>query len=204
MGTNYYIRRKADEDKRKELIQLITENDLANSDKIKCLSEELYGKAEFLNSEENLVGCEVHIGKKSIGWKFLWEHHLYEVRHGHIVEEEIGPGHKNIFYVKDPPTLYSLYGELTKENIRKFIMDDNNELFDEYGEKCGKEEFLDMAFNSEGLDSKEYKKQNPSSIGYRNDENTMKPLKLAGINVGYSDNDFYFDGLRFSVHHDFC
>ena len=203
MGTNYYIRRKADDEKRKELIQLITENDLSNSDRIKYLSEELYGKAEFLSSEGKLVGCEIHIGKKSMGWKFLWEHHLYEEHHGHIVEKDVKPGHKRIIYVEDPSTLYSLYGDLTKDNIRKFIMDDENELFDEYGVKCDKEEFLDMAFNSDGLDSKEYEKECPSRRRYANDDDTMKPLKMAGLKVSYKDNDFYSDGLRFSVHHDF-
>jgi hypothetical protein len=204
MGTNYYIRRKVDEEKRKELIQLITENDLSNSEKIKYLSEELYGKAEFINSEESLVGCEIHIGKKSRGWKFLWEHHLYEVRHGHIVEKEVNPGHKLIRYVEDPSTLYSLYGDLTKESIRKFVMDDDNELFDECGERCNKEAFLDMAFNSEGLDSKEYEKECPPRRRYVNDDDTMKPLKMAGLKISNKDSDFYSDGLRFSVHHDFC
>ena len=203
MGTNYYARIKADKEKRDELVELITREDTAYYDRIVELANELYGDAFFVNSEQSLIGSVIHIGKKSYGWKFLWEHHLYIVKNGHIEERDIGKGRIKIEYVDDPDTLYSLYGKLSKKNIREFIMREDIDIYDEYGELQNKEEFIEWAFNTDGLDSITSQERKRETV-YQNEE-WLEPIKMAGYEKKVKKNatDFYCDGLRFALFRDF-
>ena len=207
MGTNYYAKIRADKKKEKELIELITNGNTADYDKIVELTNELYGEAVFVNSKGCLVGSVIHIGKKSRGWKFLWEHHLYVVKNGHVEEEETQPGHSVLKYVEEPDTLYSLYGKLTKENIRKFIMREDIDIYDEYGELLDKNEFLEIAFSQDGLDSitarKEMSEKERRRPVYQADE-WLEPINMAGYKVRKNATDFSpNNGLRFAIFRDF-
>ena len=71
---------------------------------------------------------KVEIGSRAGGWKFCWY-----------------PYNKRL-------------ESLTKEGIEKFVRSDDVLIFDEYGEKQDKEEFLEMAFGwyPEGCDTLQY------------------------------------------------
>ncbi len=52
-------------------------------DKVLDKSKEMYGNIEYDVSTDQLVGCKVHLGKSSIGWKFLWNPQVFLIPHGH-------------------------------------------------------------------------------------------------------------------------
>lgn len=81
MGTNFYLRRKLSEDAKEKLIEAIRNDDYDNID------------ISFLDL--------IHIGKMSIGWKFLWDAHnftyfdsnvksLHEFLKSGVIEDEYG------------------------------------------------------------------------------------------------------------------
>lgn len=129
-----------------------------------------------------------HLGKKSIGWKFLW----------------------NLNYDSWEDE-YPLF-EPNKKSIREFVMRDDVLIYDEYGVVVNKEKFLSIGFTDEGFDSDTYEENRKEGDPYYNseyhislDESTMfgmverKGYKLAKIKT-----EFFSDGLRFSMCDDFC
>lgn len=98
MGTNFYYRIPIKSRKIKELQNLITKN--PNFDKLK---DEIY-KIENKNN--------IHLGKRSYGWQFLWDYH------------------KGEFY---QPNLKS---------IKDFLSNGIGEIYDEYGQAFGVDEFF--------------------------------------------------------------
>ena len=214
MGTNFYARIIPTKKRKDELKQLI---DTDNFSEIETEISKTYGRFSVDYSGE-LSGGEVHIGKRSAGWKFLWNPNIYIVRHGHCEWEEVEPGHKVSHWIEDPDTYYYLY-PLTKEGIKKFIDREDVRIFDEYGEEQDKEEFFEMAVNwttwkdkdgqvSEAWDGKSYeeweKKNNPNRRIYKCSGEYVDML----IKEGYEPNnlslsDFYSDGLRFATTNDF-
>ena len=64
MGTNYYARILPDKKKKKYLKKLIDENQFF---KIQEVVQEMYGE-----SGEYIPGAVIHLGKRSSGWKFLF------------------------------------------------------------------------------------------------------------------------------------
>ena len=136
MGTNYYARIIPKESDIKKLHELI---DLNNFELIKKKTEELYSTFHPYNKEDKVAGI-VHLGKRSGGWKFLWNPNLYMIRNGHM--EEVEPGHFK--FMPDPDSPYYVY-QLTKKGIKEFIDREDVEVWDEYKKKQDKEEFFKMA-----------------------------------------------------------
>lgn len=208
MGTNYYARIIPSKERKKELIDAIERDDFRE---VERLSRELYGSFD----KWNRVGGEVHLGKRSGGWKFLWNPNWYEERHGHTEWEEVEKGHSIGHFVIEPSTVFKFY-DLTKKSIKEFINRDDIEIYDEYGDKQNKDEFFDMAINwttwtdpktgkeKEAWDGEAYeeweKENNPNRRIYDySDSEYCKFLKEQGIEINKYGMDFYSDGLRFST-----
>lgn len=103
MGTNFYAVlpvKKRTTNKLRELADKLDAKEEINID------DELY------DIKEELKEHEVHLGKRSCGWAFLWDHNNLK------------------------------YYEPTLESIKKFIDDNNGEIQDEYGEKFTWEQFI--------------------------------------------------------------
>ena len=114
MGTNFYARiipTRKRKDALKELIDLSTD-----FRKIRDEVAATYGET----NEYNWEGGEIHLGKRSGGWKFLWNPNVYVKRNGHTEKEELESGHTVFRFVEEPNSLIYLY-PLTKEGIREFI-----------------------------------------------------------------------------------
>lgn len=62
MGTNFYLRRKIPDNKIYELCNLMWAGEY---EKVR----------DFFNDEEN---TDIHLGKRSYGWKFLWDHNNFK------------------------------------------------------------------------------------------------------------------------------
>lgn len=87
MGTNYYARILSTKERKEKLKKLIDEDKL---DEIENLYQELY------------VDSEIHLGKRSAGWKFLFNPN------------------------------YEKYYPLTKEGLMNFLKQDNVIIYNEY------------------------------------------------------------------------
>lgn len=187
MGTNYYLRRKPLLEQREELKRLIDESaSCVNFSRIKEMVDVMYGDL----TEYNRDGAVIHLGKNSGGWKFLWN--------PNIVMRNMGTYDAEKKEYIDNWQALKLY-DLTKESIRKFVMDDNYVLFDEYGKWEDKEEFLEFAFNKDGLDSLEYQKEYPSEKAWSEVERQKMWIDLGYTFDNIYQSDFYSDGLRFST-----
>ena len=76
-----------------------------------------------------------HLGKRSAGWKFLWNPNVYRVNDS-----------------------WDFTYPLTKQGITDFLNQEGMVITDDYGKTYEPDEFLAMAFNwcVDGLDAKEY------------------------------------------------
>lgn len=190
MGTNFYARIIPKEEKKQELLDLITNNKF---DEIEDKASELYGH----RNEYTRLGNVIHLGKRSCGWKFLWNSNVIQYCDGYV-----DPGTKEYVPVYKFDTVYPL----THQGITGFVMREDVIVYDEYGEIQDKQEFLDMAFEwgqPDGLTSKEYQ-ENPKYDSGRYwglDEREAKKWRDFGVKVEYYD--FESDGLRFSTSIDF-
>lgn len=173
MGTNYYARIIPTKKRKQELIQAIEADDF---DTITDLTQELYGHRDQYND-----GGKIHLGKSSAGWKFLWNSNIRKIP----------------YYTSDkgPQYDYTYVYPLTKKDITDFVMREDILIYDEYNKKQSKKEFLDFAFNKEGLDGTAYHKEHPAETIYHSEEESMFR------DLGYTVEcyDFYSDGLRFST-----
>lgn len=178
MGTNFYARIIPSEKDKQELIDAIN-ND--NPDLVEELTQELYGA----RNEYTGIGARIHLGKRSGGWKFLWNPNVIKVWDSDACEY----AHNYVY-------------PLTREGIMKFVMRPDVEIYDEYGEKWDNWEFFNEALNwcKDGLDGKEYQ-TNPK---YASNRGTYYPdhernnfWRALGYEPEYYD--FYSDGLRFST-----
>ena len=195
MGTNFYARIIPSVEQKEKLIEAINNNDFES---IKDKVTDMYGRITYYGGV--LTGGEIHLGKRSGGWKFLWNPNVYIHRNGYLEEGR---------YVPEPSTLYYLY-PLTKEGIHGFIMQEDIEVYDEYGEKQDKENFFKEAIEwttwrgEEAWDSKSYeeyeKKQNPSYRVFKSQSELITLLQDNGVSfISESQSDFYSDGLRFAT-----
>lgn len=209
MGTNYYARIIPTKKRKLELCKLINEEDFRT---IKNEIDKTFGKFE-LDWEGNAVGGEVHLGKCSGGWKFLWNPNVYVVKHGHIECTKTSDNSHSTKWIEEPSTLFYLY-PLTKNGIKNFIDREGIVIYDEYGEKQDKEYFFNMALEwttwkgEEAWDSKTYteweRSKNPNWRIYRYSGEIIDLLKSDGFEMISEDNsDFYSDELRFSTSNDF-
>lgn len=200
MGTNYYARIIPSKKDRLELINLIN-NPKQEWNNIRRKFSRMYGSFDKFSHE----GGEIHLGKKSYGWKFLWNPNIYIIRNGHVKTEEIEPGHYKHTFVSEPDTPLYLY-PLTKSGIKVFIDREDIRIFNEYDEEIDKEIFFKMALETEDengkklYDSESYAKENKSYGEYRTEYSNF--LESLGFKLSYSD--FYSDGLRFSNTTEFC
>lgn len=216
MGTNFYARKLPTVEEKTHLISLIEED---NSKEIKDEVSRLYDSIHYDFRSSKWDGSEIHLGKRSGGWKFLWNPNIWRIRNGHVVTEEIEPGHTVSSWVNDPDTYQYIY-PLTKEGIWNFINQDNIEIYDEYGNKWDKKEFFDMAINwvtcinrdtgkeEEAWDGKSYEnweisQGNHSRYLPRDCDQNIQLLVQNGFKVEWPYTDFYSDGLRFSTSNEF-
>lgn len=194
MGTNFYARIIPKEDEKNELINKIVNNKF---NEIEDLASELYGR----RNEYTRRGNVIHLGKRSCGWKFLWNPNTIRYCDGYIDQEtkEFIPVYK-----------YDQVYPLTKQGITDFCSREDVIITDEYGEQYTSEEFLEMAFSwgePDGWTSKTYEdsQERSSYRSYYWSEKHQRGLWSEkdemwldlGYNVEYYD--FESDGLRFST-----
>lgn len=203
MGTNYYARILPTKKRKEEIKKAIDDNDF---DKIEYLVHKTYGQPHYDYDEENkYVGGEVHLGKRSGGWKFIWNPNWYKVIKGHTEWTDNGNGSKSGYWVNDGYDVFKYY-DLTKKSIKTFIDREDIEIYDEYNEKQDKEEFWKMAKNwgyDKGWDGESYeeweKSQNPNRITYDYRTDYTNFLEECGFTMCKYNTDFYSDGLRFAT-----
>lgn len=209
MGTNYYGRIIPTKKRKAELINSIVENDFRE---IRKKVDELYGHFS-VDWDGEITGGEIHLGKRSGGWKFLWNPNIYIIRHGHTEWIDNGDGSKYGKWITEPDTYYYVY-PLTKKGIWNFIKRKDVEIYDEYNEKQDKKEFFDMAVNwttwngEEAWDSKSYnefeRERNPNWRSYSCSGEYTNMLEKEGFTfISEDKSDFYSDGLRFSTNTEF-
>lgn len=193
MGTNYYARIIPKEEDKQRLIDAINNNQY---DIIENLASELYDR----KNEYTRKGNEIHLGKRSCGWKFLWNPNVIKYAEGYLDE--------NKEYVS--VYKYDYVYPLTKQGITNFCNRKDVIIYDEYGEQFNPKEFLEMAFSwgqEDGYTSKTYEdsQERSSYRSYYWSERYQKGLWSEkdemwldlGYNVEYYD--FESDGLRFST-----
>ena len=198
MSTNYYACIIPSEKKKKELYNAIETN---NFDLISALYNKMYSRIDIDFETSTIVGGRVHLGKRSSGWKFLWNPNVFIIRHGHTEWKEI-PGGRSGHWVPEPSTLKYFY-PLTKKGLKEFIDREDVLIYDEYDELQDKEEFWKMALewgyekDNEGLDSASYEKKRYSSYPVTGELTDL--LKKEGYKfTSCTNSDFYSDGLRFA------
>lgn len=200
MGTNYYARIIPSVESKTKLQEAIEKNDFNTIDE---LTTKMYAQLGIDNG--NFYGGKIHLGKRSAGWKFLWNPNVYVTRD--IYKDKDSGEYRFGKYI--PKFLYPL----TKDGIKEFIQRDDVEIYDEYDEIQNKDEFFEMAINwvtwknKEAWDSKTYYKEYPNNYSgytFRNENDLTKYLDQESINyISDSHSDFYMDGLRFSTNTDF-
>ena len=195
MGTNFYARIIPKEDEKNELINKIVNNQY---DEIDDLASELYGR----RNEYTRRGNVIHLGKRSSGWKFLWNPNTIKYYDGYIDQEtkEYVPVYK-----------YDQVYPLTKQGITDFCNREDVIITDEYGEQYTPEDFLEMAFSwgqPDGYTGKTYEESHKEESGYRNyywSEKYQRGMHSKEdemwFDLGYIVEyyDFESDGLRFST-----
>lgn len=210
MSTNYYARVIPTKKKKKELHDAIDANNISM---VQTLVHELYDSIYMDWSCDEIKGGCIHLGKRSAGWKFLWNPNIFQVRNGHLVKIKDKNGEGSM-WISDPDTPKYLY-PLTKEGIKAFIDKEDIEIYDEYGEKQDKEEFWNMAINwttwkdpktgevKEAWDSDTYEAEYPNTFRLSCKNEYTDFLESLGYKLSDSGSDFYSDGLRFSTSTDF-
>ena len=209
MGTNYYGRIIPTKEQKEEIKDSIDKNDFTQIRKL--IAARYYGPSYDYEIGDYTAG-EIHLGKRSAGWKFLWNPNWYKKIKGHTEWIDIEGG-KRGRWVQDGFDIVKFY-DLTKESIKKFIDRDNIEIYNEYDEKQDKEEFWNMALNwgynkdeKEGWDGEAYEewemKQNPNYKPIRHETDYSKFLESCGFKLNKYKTDFYSDGLRFATCTDF-
>lgn len=187
MGTNYYARIIPREEDKQKLKNAIDNNDYNT---IESMVAEMYSTL----SEDSHKGGEIHLGKSSCGWKFLWNSNIHEYCDGYYDE--------NNHFIPVYKTWYPY--EHTRVGITNFVLRKDVEIYDEYGELQDKDEFLRYAINKEGIDCKDYytdPKYKSTYWGCDNEE-SLRKFKSLGFYPEYGE--FYSDGLRFSTSITFC
>jgi hypothetical protein len=196
MGTNYYLRIIPSKEKKKELHDAIEANDFSLISRLKT---EMYDPIQ-LDYDNNIIGGEVHLGKLSRGWKFLWNPNVFVIRQGHLEDSPTGRR-----YVPDP-SIPKYFYPLTKKGLHDFIFRDDVLVFDEYGEKQGKKKFWKIALEwgqPDGWDAAGYEEKYKEHI-YPVTGELTDLLRQEGYKfTSFSNSDFYSDGLRFATYTEF-
>ena len=195
MGTNFYARIIPKEEDKQKLIDAINDN---QHNIIVDLASELYGR----RNEYTRKGNEIHLGKRSCGWKFLWNPNIIKYHDGYI-----DPETKDYIDV----VKYDYVYPLTKQGITDFCNRKDIIIYDEYGEQFNPEEFLEMAFSwgqPDGYTDKTYEESHKGETGYRNycwSEKYQRGMHSKDaemwFDLGYIVEYYNFesDGLRFAT-----
>lgn len=197
MSKNFYARIIPSKEKKEKLKSLIDNNDF---ERIEDVVNEMYGKPYF--DGEKLTYGIVHLGKRSVGWKFLWNPNLFEKLNGYRDST-------NGEWLKEPSDQITVYRKLDKEHIKSFINRDDVIIIDEYKKPIDKEEFWNMALNwcVDGLDMDKYYEEIQTNPHIMNSEQIkfIKELIQQGYDYKLSkfNSDFYSDGLLFSTTNEF-
>ena len=158
MGTNFYLRRKLSQDEKQYIINCINNDDWAEVRG--CLPE------------------DVHIGKRSGGWKFLWDAHFFKY---------YKPNKQSLFDWLKSGQIINEYGD--KFTFDQFI---NDEL-----SKC----------LNKGYDIKSYYESNPDRMSeFIYLRSLIDRFMDLCPDLEYEINkygEFYIDDLRFTVSEDF-
>lgn len=205
MGTNYYARILPSKKRKDEIKKAIDDNDF---NKVNQLIDKTYGMPIYDFIEGSFSAGVVHLGKRSAGWKFLWNPNWYKMAKGHSEEKVNDNGSKTIRWVDDGYDVFKFY-DLTKESIKSFIDREDVEIYNEYDEKQDKEEFYEMAMNwgydkdNEGWDGDSYeeweRKQNPRYTPMNYETDYTRFIKECGFKTSKYNSDFYSNGIRFST-----
>lgn len=205
MGTNFFARILPSRERKKQIKNAIDKNDFRE---IQRLINITYSSPEYDSEEGKYYGGEIHLGKRSGGWKFLWNPNLYKLTKGHTEEHKNPDGSISVNWVNDGYDVFKYYN-LTKKSIKKFIDKKNVEIYDEYGEKQNKEEFWKMALewgyekDDTGWDSDSYeeweKTQNPYRRIYVGRTDYINFLEELGYKLSKYKYDFYSNNLRFAT-----
>ena len=194
MGTNFYARIIPKEEDKQKLIDFIKYN---HFNVIEDLASELYGR----RNEYTRRGNVIHLGKRSGGWKFLWNSNVIRYADGYLDE--------NKQYV--PVYKYDYVYPLTKQGITDFCNREDVIITDEYGEQYTPEDFLEMAFSwgqPDGYTGKTYEESHKGETGYRNyywSEKYQRGMHTKDdemwFDLGYIVEYYNFesDGLRFAT-----
>lgn len=196
MSTNYYAHIIPSKERKKELHDAIEADDFSLISRLKA---EMYDPIQ-LDDDNEIIGGQVHLGKLSHGWKFLWNPNVFVIRQGHL--EDTPSGRK---YVPDPSISKYLYS-LTKQGLHDFVFREDILIYDEYGKEQDKEEFWKDALKwgqPNGWDAASYEKEYKEHI-YPVTGELTDLLRQEGYKfTSYSNSDFYSDGLRFAGFTDF-
>ena len=208
MGTNFYARIIPTKERKQQIKEAIDNDDF---ERIKALVNETYSSPNYLYDSGDYAGGEIHLGKRSAGWKFLWNPNWYKLRKGHTESEETEGG-KRYHWVEDGFDVFKYY-DLTKESLKNFIDREDVVIYDEYNEKQNKDEFFKMAMEwgyikeNEGWDGETYEKweakQNAKYIPHVHETEYSKFLEECGFKLSKYKTDFYSDGIRFAAFNEF-
>lgn len=191
MGTNFYARIIPTKERKEEIKKAIDEDDFPTV-------KELVEKTYYSPTTYSVEGGNVHLGKRSSGWKFLWNPNWSKIHKGH---SEIDSGGK-YKWINEGYAIHKYY-DLTKQSITDFVNQANVVIYDEYNEKQNKQEFLDMAFGwNDGWDSESYLKEMGGNAAIYTSEYTQF-LEQEGFTLSKTKADFFSDGLRFATHTEF-
>lgn len=162
MGTNFYRIRKISDSDKKLMHVLIDAN-------------KIFGGTEDYDSVENLLKHykeRIHLGKRSAGWKFLWNHN------------------------------WKKYYDLTQDCLREFLAEPGTIIIDEYGKEYSANQFWHEIMEWDKAHRNTYRTKGMIA-------DTMFAIDILsceeklGVST-YGFMDFESDGLRFSVHDNFC
>lgn len=212
MGTNFYARINPTRTRKRKIKKAIDEDDY---DKIHHLINATYKKVFIDYDSEPLTvkGGIVHLGKRSGGWKFLWNPNWYRLPLMHTEKIKTGENSYRYIPVDDGFNVFKFY-ELNRESIKNFINRKNVTIYDEYGEIQNKEEFFDMAVNwgydpdkpgwdSESYEQYEINRQTDAMNYYQPYILRSEYIDFLGRECGFKltkyNADFYSDGLRFAT-----
>lgn len=192
MGTNYYARILPSVEQKENLKKLIDENKF---DSILEEVQKMYGDNEY---EE--TGAVIHLGKRSGGWKFLFNpnHEKY-----YPLTKE---GLMNFLSRED----VIIYNEYFSESYGKYEYTDNPDAANNCEYLWTAKQFMDMAVNwgkKNGWDGESYEKwESENRPGHYYGYSMYKdPHENEWIEKGYKPSyyNFYNDGLRWSTCCDF-
>jgi hypothetical protein len=205
MGTNFFAKLIPTKERKKELHNAIDEN---NFSRVQTLVHEMYDSIYVDWGNDEIKGGCVHLGKRSGGWKFLWNPNIFLVRNGHSEWIDNDDGSRSSRWIPEPNTAKYVY-PLTKKGIKAFIDREDVEIYDEYEEKQDKEEFWKEAIEwttwngHEAWDADSYDKEHPNERHFSLENEYTDFLESLGYKLSKYKSDFYSDGLRFSTTTDF-